>query len=99
MDEETSLGPCCGCETTVGVRTVVMLSVRNKVPGRGWGCVVCHLPFDGASAVLCDTCAVRLEQGEAPIRFACRGWPGQDGRAPIGKFTEPFEHDMSIDHD
>jgi hypothetical protein len=40
-----------------------------------------------------------MGQGETVIRFACRGYPGDDGRAPIGKFTEPFDHDTSIDHD
>jgi hypothetical protein len=96
--EMESLGTCCGCETPIGVRTIVTLSFRNKVPGHGWGCVICHLPTDGASAVLCEACTVRLQEGEDVIRFACRGWPAVDGRAPIGKFTEPFEHDMSIDH-
>jgi hypothetical protein len=100
MDDETlSLGPCCGCETPAGARTVVMLALRCKIPGRGWGCVICHVPSDGASAVLCDECATRLRTGEDVIRFACRGWPGTDGRAPISKFTEPFDHDWSVDHD
>lgn len=100
MDDETvSLGPCCGCEATDRVHTIVFLNLRCKVPGHGWGCVVCHLPADGASAVLCDHCATKMGQGETVIRFACRGYPGDDGRAPIGKFTEPFDHDTSIDHD
>jgi len=97
-----SLGPCCGCERdTAGsaYKNVVMLGFRNKVPGHGWGCFVCHLPPDGASAVLCDDCAEQFQAGVDVIRFACRGYPAIDGRAPISKFTEPFAHDMTIDHD
>ena len=94
-----SLGPCCGCERdTGGQYNIVMLFFRNKVPGHGWGCFVCNLPPDGASAVLCDDCTERMERGEDVIRFACRGYPGSDGRAPVGKFTEPFDHDMTFDH-
>jgi hypothetical protein len=39
-----------------------------------------------------------MERGEDVIRFACRGYPDTEGRAPIGKFTEPFEHDLTIEH-
>lgn len=103
MDTETpgddgTLGPCCGCETTAGVNSIVTLHKRCQVPGHGWGCVVCGLHPDGASAVLCDDCIVRYLGGDDVIRFACRGWPGTDGRAPIGEFTEPFDHDRTVDH-
>lgn len=97
--DDASFGPCCGCERdTAGVRNIVTLPWRNKVPGHGWGCFICHLPADGASAVLCDECTTALKGGQDVIRFACRGYPGSDGRAPIAKFTEPFEHDQEIDH-
>jgi hypothetical protein len=98
-DIEPSLGPCCGCGgDTAGARNVVMLNFRNKVPGHGWGCFACHLPPDGAVAVLCDGCTERMERGVDVLRFACRGFPGSEGRAPIGEFTEPFEHDMTVSH-
>ena len=51
-----SLGPCCQCECTDGVRNIFLLNRRGAIPGRGWGCVVCGLPPDGAVAVLCDAC-------------------------------------------
>src|SRR5215469_6180320 len=96
---DDTLGPCCSCERDTGdTRNVVMLSFRNKVPGHGWGCFVCNLPSDGATAVLCDDCTTQMERGEDVIRFACRGYPGTEGRAPIGEFTEPFDHDRSINH-
>jgi hypothetical protein len=97
-DDWESLGLCCGCETARGARNIVMLSFRCKVQGHGWGCLICHLPMDGASAVLCDECATKMQAGEDVIRFACRGWPGTDGRAPISKFTEHFDHDRTVDH-
>jgi hypothetical protein len=99
-DDRTPLGTCCGCGGTEAISSIYMLPFRNKVPGHGWGCVVCHLPSDGASAVLCDSCATLAEQRgiEAVLRFACRGYPGTDGRADIAKFTEPFAHDESIEH-
>jgi hypothetical protein len=99
-DDLLSLGPCCGCGgDTAGTHNVIMLTVRNKVPGHGWGCVVCHLPPDGAVAVLCGACLDRAARGvEDVLRFACRGYPDTDGRAPIGEFTEPFTHDLSVPH-
>ena len=101
MSDAPSLGSCCGCETTEAVHTIAMLPYRNKVPGHGWGCVVCHLPSDGAVAVLCDSCADAAHHRgiDAVLRFACRGYAAEDGRAPIEKFQEPFVHDTSVDHD
>lgn len=99
--DEPSLGPCCGCErdTAGSAHNVAMLNFRTMIPGHGWGCFVCHLPSDGATAVLCDDCYERMERGEEDvIRFACRGYPGTEGRAPISEFTEPFDHDRSIEH-
>lgn len=66
------------------------------IPGHGWGCFVCHLPTDGAVAVLCNACVVRMEAGADVIHYACRGYPGTDGRAPIEEFTQPFEHDQAL---
>ena len=99
-DDTPSLGSCCGCGGTEGVRSIYMLPYRNKVPGHGWGCVLCHLPSDGASAVLCDSCATLAQRRgiDAVLRFACRGYPATDGRAAIDKFQEPFAHDASVEH-
>jgi hypothetical protein len=92
MDSVPDLGPCCICETTQGVSAIVMLGRRCAVPGHGWGCFVCGLPPDGAYAVLCDPC-VDTWQGDGALRFACRGYPAQDGRIPISELSsEPFEH-------
>jgi hypothetical protein len=68
-----------------------MLDKRCVVSGHGWGCLVCGLPADGASYVLCDDCH---DHQRAP-RFACRGYPGEDGRIAIQMLTTSFKHDMS----
>src|SRR6476659_4409564 len=87
-DDLPDLGPCCGCERTDGVKNVVMLHQRGVMPGRGWGCFVCGLPADGAVAVLCDACL-----GRAP-KFACRGYPAEDGRVPVSDLPPgDFDHD------
>lgn len=61
--------------------------------GKGWGCFVCGLPLNGAVAVVCDDC---LESG-AEFQFVCTGYPGEDGRTPIGELSdEVFEHDLEV---
>jgi hypothetical protein len=95
------LGPCCICGGTLSVRTVIMLAVKNQVPGHGWGCVQCGLPADGASAVVCDACVARHVDGlslYSALRFACRGYPAEDGRVSIEALTEAHEHDPDIEH-
>ena len=93
-----SLGPCCVCESTVAVRNIVMLHQKAPMPGRGWGCVVCGLPSDGAIAVICDACHDHcgLDGTVTPaFRFACRGYAGVDGRVPIRTLVGRHEHDFS----
>jgi hypothetical protein len=87
---EHDFGPCCRCGRCHDVRNILMLSRRAPTPGKGWGCVVCGLPADGAVAVLCDDC---VASGEGP-RFVCTGYPATDGRTPIEETSdEPFDHD------
>jgi hypothetical protein len=93
------MGPCCICGADdAPIAFVVMLDVKGQVPGHGWGCLVCGLPHDGANAVVCADCAAGYEKGELALRFACRGYPGEDGRVPIGEVTIPHEHDETVDH-
>ena len=92
--ELPELGPCCMCERRDGVRNMILLDRRGAVPGRGWGCVVCGLPPDGAVAVLCDDCLARYRLDQALLKVACRGYPARDGRIAIAALPpEPFEHD------
>jgi len=85
--DDHNLGPCCVCETTKKVRNIMMLHFKATVPGTGWGCVVCGLPDDGASAVVCDSCF------EEPLKYACKGYIASKERIPIEELTEKFDHD------
>lgn len=86
-EPKINLGPCCVCETTKGVRNIINLDQKSPTPGRGWGCFACGLPADGANAVVCDACL------EKPLRFACSGYPAEDGRVPIEQLAGRHEHD------
>lgn len=81
-----------------GVVNIIMLDLKNQIAGHGWGCFECDLPCDGASAVLCDPCAEAWQDGK-PLRFACRGYPASEGRAPIEEFAVRHEHDIAKHRD
>lgn len=93
-----SLGSCCICETFVGVTVILMLPRRSPIAGHGWGCAVCPLPSDGATAVFCESCYEFIEAGANPV-YVCRGWPGSDGRALFTELSpEHFDH-RDVNHD
>jgi hypothetical protein len=93
-DDAPSLGPCCICEGLAGVCNIIMLDRRCAVSGHGWGCAVCDLPADGASAVLCDDCMELYRREPERLTIACRGYPATDGRIAIAELP-PFGHDMT----
>lgn len=94
MTDDKTLGSCCICETRAGVVNVIMLDQRGTVPGRGWGCVVCDLPSDGAVAVLCDDCRDAWFADKAELRFVCRGYASSGERDPIEALPPgEFKHD------
>ncbi len=89
------LGPCCCCQK-IGptVRNLITLPFRAPAgeDGRrigGWGCAVCHLPCEGAVAVMCDGC---IEEKRELVE-ACAGYPASGERLPMAALTEPFDHD------
>lgn len=89
---ENDYGPCCACEGTEHVRNIMMLHFKAPVPGTGWGCVVCNLPFDGAVAVLCDRCL----EIQAGLRFAVNGFAADKKRIPYEDLRGVHEHDMKF---
>ena len=96
-DYDGTLGPCCVCEAPaeIGMFSIVLLNQKAPIPGRGWGCVVCQLPSDGAIAVVCNRCLDDADEGQpTALRFACRGYPQTDGRVPIDTLTGSQAHDM-----
>ena len=91
MAQETDLGPCCACGTADParmIRNVICLHVKAPEPGTGWGCMQCHLPADGACAVVCDACL----QQKAEIREVIAGFATDKRRVPIASCTEAFTH-------
>lgn len=102
------LGPCCLC----GVAdATTLLQVRRRAPmaGHDWGCFVCQLPADGATAVLCDACSSAMGDvldargpGESPfdlmlaqLSSVCTGYPATEGRTPIADLAPDwFDHDL-----
>jgi hypothetical protein len=84
------LGACCACGCTgPSVRNLLLLEKKAPISSHGWGCVVCGLPPDGASAVVCDAC---LDQ-EAELIWACRGYPATEGRVGIEILIGAHCHD------
>lgn len=57
-DPLADLGPCCCCgrEQDGSVRNLVMLDFEAPAGTVGWGCVQCHQPMRGATALVCDDC-------------------------------------------
>jgi hypothetical protein len=88
---ETIFGRCCNCLRTAMLPNIVALGRRHPTPGKGWGCVICGLPADGAVAVLCNGCM----GAAASPRFVCEGYAAEPGRvAFLDLAPDPFEHDM-----
>lgn len=92
-EEPLDLGACCACgEAGPTVRNIVMLPKKSLVPGTGWGCVICHLPCDGASVVVCDACL----ETQRPFQEYIYDDAGKKLRRPIEELTEPFTHDDGL---
>jgi hypothetical protein len=92
-DDLPDLGTCCGCGGTDRVRNIVMLDRRGPSPGKGWSCLVCGLPADGAIVVMCDRCM----EGDVEPRFVVVGYPKANERMPIVDLAfERFEHNEEI---
>ena len=92
FDDSPDLGPCCACgKEGPDVRNIIMLPRRARVQGTGWGCIVCDLPNDGASVVVCDAC---LADGKR-FKWAVDGYMADRGRIPIENLPEgSIEHDL-----
>jgi hypothetical protein len=105
---DVSVGPCCICridDPTV-VHNILMLNAQAPVRGRGWGCLECKIPMNGAIAVVCQTCWNTIVGGRDPYTLApgaverelvdaCRGYPAEDGRisyAELLTFYPSFDH-------
>lgn len=71
----------------------MLVEGRAPIPGTGWGCALCGLPFDGAIAVLCDDCAEH--RPDLPVMI-CVGYPKDDKRASCFTLSpDLFAHDYT----
>jgi hypothetical protein len=86
MSATLGLGSCCVCgKEDATVRNLVLLPWKGGHPGHGWGCLVCGLPGNGATAVICDGCAKAHENevgGGSWLKWICSGYP-KDDRIPF----------------
>ena len=91
--DENDLGTCCICgKSGKTVRNIIVLD-RETAPenyGKGWGCLVCGLPMNGASAVLCDDCVPNRSKVDKMVI----GWPKENRRRLLSEvpYVE-FKHD------
>ena len=71
-----------------------MLPQKALTPGKGWGCVQCGLPSDGAVAAICDQCA---ENDHVEIRYVFDGYITERKLVPIDELPKvPHEHNMEF---
>lgn len=91
------LGKCCNCESGKDVRNIIMLNLElpEEYFDEGWGCVVCDLPANGASAVLCDKCFEEYKLQNITLKTVCGGYPYKNTRIPFEQLNKKFEHDDS----
>lgn len=86
-----SSGPCCACgENKPDVRNWVLLPVKALISGRGWGCMACRLPRDGAIAILCNLC---FSSGKE-IVWTCASFPADPARVPLSELMGEHIHDL-----
>lgn len=96
-EEPLDLGACCGCGCNQA-QNILTLGKKALIPGTGWGCVVCGLPFDGAIAVVCDDCLVQIQEGKEVLKQAVFGNTLDKQRCDINVLTKDFKH-KNIPHD
>lgn len=96
-DLEPQFGECCACRCAGSannpVRNVVMHEFRAPIAGKGWGCVVCQLPLDGAVSVICDRC----RDTEVEVVDVCSGYPAENVRVAFRLMDKtPFAHHPAL---
>ncbi len=100
--EPAALGRCCRCQQA-DANVLHMLEIKSpERDGRGWGCMVCGLPPEGAIVVFCEPCAQHFEHDrEAAAQWfetptICLGFPQDNRRQQVEKKQmEPHDHDLT----
>ena len=96
FEGEFDLGQCCICEIRGRtVRNFVSLDRLAPETGKGWGCVVCNLPSDGAYSVLCDKCVREYQNKKVELKFVVSGFPNENKRVLYSKLAVgEFKHNV-----
>ncbi|MCV3215115.1 hypothetical protein OGM63_16610 [Plectonema radiosum NIES-515] len=90
-EEPLDLGACCACGKTEKVENILTINKRAPIPGTGWSCVVCGLPYDGAVTVMCDDCVV----GNKEPKEVCYGYVKDKKRISYTALSEEeFNHNF-----
>jgi len=84
---ESYLGTCCGCQQPIqGVPHLIMLDIEAPIAGTGWGCYLCHLPNNGALAVVCNECLI----SQSMLFEVIYGYPESKQRLRFVNMEEPM---------
>ena len=100
--QDIDLGPCCICqETNPTVRNLITLPYRdpNDDSPTGWGCLLCNLPPNGTTAVICDNCMAKHGNKDlkSQLKHVIHGYPALHGRKPFQPdLLEPFDHNLEL---
>jgi predicted amidophosphoribosyltransferase len=96
LEPVPQIGPCCACgKDDDTVKNIIGLNRKGPDPGKGWGCIVCGLPFDGAQAPLCDQC---LKSGDKiQFKFVAAGYLTEGKRIPIDELPDTY-HNHRFEH-
>ena len=85
---------CCACNKHKRSRNLWMLDFKGTQPGKGWGCVQCGLPSDGAIATICDDCA---KNPNVEARFIYDGFVNDGQLIPIDSIEKiPHAHNLAL---
>jgi hypothetical protein len=83
---------CCACgQVKAPCRTIAFLGVKAPIPGTGWACFLCHLPPDGAVAVVCDDCSA---DETMELQWAIVGRMDSEARMLIVELQGEHRHDL-----
>lgn len=93
-------GTCCVCEEeSKDVNNFIMLPYQAPVLGTGWGCFQCSMESNGAMAVVCSLCMIKLNHFEVELKFIIDGYPKDKKRKSLENYLKvPFVHNMEL-HD
>lgn len=91
------LGVCAECGSTEEVYNIIFLKFElpEEFHGKGWGCLMCGLPANGASTVVCNKCFELIRDRKKEITKYKAGYPTENNIRDIGELSKAFDHDLN----